>query len=258
VSDGFTGTTELDMSKCDGTNCWLDHAAIVPGTLEVMKDGGIMAQKNCQVGVMNPGEFCVIGGSGQVTLNAADMTAGSRFVASYRAHLVSAVPKTDPAKWTNADRLRVCALPGQEKVNGQKNPYYDPNFYIGNLIQPTGQNNGEIYGAVDGNDPNAGILQYGGMRYQAAVSVKNATEFFVTIEDHRVGSPDKTIGSLVDPNNRGTVVLGGKAKYGTVDTARGIMSADLTAPVNITFPAIGSPAGHLSAFIDLDSEPEQF
>src|SRR5438552_3521927 len=83
------GQTQLDLSKCDGNDCWLDHAAIVAGTFTLMRDDGVMAQRSCAQGVMNAGEYCVVHGSGKVTLSASDKGSASTFVATYRAHLLS-------------------------------------------------------------------------------------------------------------------------------------------------------------------------
>src|SRR5207249_971910 len=122
-------------------------------------------------------EYCVVKGSGKVTLNAMDMTSGSRFVATYRAHLVAGIPQTDPVTWSNADRLRICGLPSLEKVNGQKNPYYDPSFYIGNLIQLSHSKNGTIYGMADYADPYAPNVMIGGILANSPMQVTEATEF---------------------------------------------------------------------------------
>ena len=247
VSDGFAGTTTLDLTMCVDdattmtTSCWLDHAGIVPGTF-ALQHGNM---------TLMPSDYTLEPSSGRVTF--ATSLKNGQFIANYRAHLVSGEPKVDPLMWSNANRLRVCALPAQ----GGANPAYDPNFYIGNIVQLSAPRTGALYGLVDAMDPMAKLL-LGGIDVVVPFGLSQASEIFVTIEDHTVGSPDKTIANRVDPKNRGPLVLQGRTDAGDPGSGRGLLTANLIAPLNVSFPGSLIPGGHVSVYVNLDDDPVQF
>jgi hypothetical protein len=266
-SDGFQGGTTLDLTMCDDsfmgnpwepalpmgtplTTCWLDHAAIVPGTFSLSHGGTLLQPSNCAA-APDSMHYCLEPSSGRVTFLTS--IKNGMFVASYRAHLSSGEPKVNPINWSNANRLRACALPTQ----GGANPYYDPNFYIGNIIQLSAPRSGQFYGLVDMLDPNAG-LPLGGVSVLAPYGLSQATEIFITVEDHSVGAPDPNIGNRVDAKNRGPVVIVGKTDSGDTGAGRGVMTANLIAPQNVSFPGMAVPGGHVSVYLNLDDDPVQF
>ena len=250
ASDGFDAQTELDLSKCEthgetgDLDCWLDHAAIVPGSLQLVRNDTLIAEDGSAHGIPAANKFCMEASSGRITLDAAIATGTLR--ATYRAHLVSPAPQSNPLTWPNAARLRACELPSTD----------DPDFYIGNLVQLTAPRNGQFYGLVDTLDPTAGV-QLGGIAAQVPFALDQATEIFVTVEDHSVGSPDASIGNRVDPERRGAVVLGGLVRTGGADSGRGLLTADLAAPANITIGGL-VPGGHVSIYVNLDADNVQF
>jgi hypothetical protein len=255
VSDGFGGMTTLDLTTCvddtgaGTTTCWLDHAGIVPGTFSLTHGAtALMQAGSCSGADMM--HYCLEPSSGRVTFST--MIKNGQFIASYRAHLISGEPKVDPLKWSNANRLRVCALPSQ----GGSNPERDPNFYIGNIVQLSAPRTGILYGLVDTQDPD-GKLFLGGIDVVVQYGLSQASELYVTIEDRSVGSPDKTIGNQVDPHNRGPIMLVGRTDSGDPSSGRGLLTANLIAPLNISF-ALGSPGGHVSVYTNLDDDPVQF
>jgi|SRR5262245_24492348 len=257
ASDGFVGRTDLDLSKCQDNFCWLDHAAISAGSFQLERGGSAMTEDACASPMALPatGKYCLDYAAGRLTLNATDRTGAMS--ASYRAHLVSPRPQTDPMAWSNAERLTTCARPGQAKLaSGASNPAYDPSFYIGNAIQLSAPRNGSLYGLVDALDPNAG-LQIGGINVVVPYQLDQMSELFLTVEDHNVGSPDPGIANRTDPANRGPLVLYGRAILGTPDAGRGLINVNLVAPVTITVAGL-APGGHASVYVDLDDDTVQF
>ena len=260
ASDGFAAQTELDLGKCEthgdtgDVDCWLDHAAIVRGSLQLVRNDTLIAEDVATSGVPAANKFCLQPSSGRITLDAAIATGTLR--ATYRAHLVSPSPKSNPLTWSNADRLRVCAAPSTARVGGVANASYDPDFYIGNIVQLSAPRNGQFYGLVDTLDPTAG-QELGGIAALVPFALDQASEIFITLEDHSVGSPDSTIGNRVDPEHRGAVVLGGRVHTGGTESGRGFETADLTAPANITIGGL-TPGGHVSIYVNLDDDNVQF
>jgi hypothetical protein len=265
ASDGFPGSTTLDdFSQCQDdfpgnpwempipsgtTSCWLDHAAIVRGTFTLLQGDRVLTPGSCAS--LLASQYCLEPSSGRVTFLSTQKS--GTFVASYRAHLVSGEAKVDPNQWSNANRLRVCALSTQ----GGANPNHDPNFYIGNLSQLSGPRAGDFYGLVDAMDPSSHLV-LGGIQVVVSYGLSQATEIFVSVEDHSVGSPDPTIGNRVDPANRGPVVLVGRTESEGPNAERGLLSANLMAPQNITFAGGTPPGGHVSVYLNLDDDPVQF
>jgi hypothetical protein len=229
VSDGFAAQTQLDLGKCSGGTCWLDHAALVTGTFQLFKDDAAMA-KAASCDSVGADEFCVDLASGRIAMNPAP---AARYRATYRAHLVSPIPQTDPTTWSNADRLRACTISG------------DPDFYLGNALQLTAPRNGATYGVVDTNDPNSGAA-IGGIQLRVPYDLGQATELFVTLEDHPV--------LAVDERNRGPLVLYGHAAGGL---AKDVLDVDLVSPVDITIGGAGL-GGHAAIYAGLNRGSDHF
>jgi len=254
LSDGFAAQTALDLARCQSNSCWLDHAALVPGTLSVQRNGSSLAQATCAGADIPPaGQYCVELSTGRLRLSDADLSApGATISARYRAHMVSAVAKTDPMTWSNADRLRACGLARQRTVGGAPNPAYDPDFYVGSPLELTAPENGVFYGLVDGFDPTG--APRGGVVMKVPVGLAALTELFITVEDRSVGAPDPALPDQVDALYRGPLVLDGRAVWTGPGTESGVAEVDLRAPANIT---IGGSAPSARVAVYAQSESDQ-
>jgi hypothetical protein len=259
ASDGFNGQTTIDRSLCQGTNCWLNHAGIDAGSLRLTLGGTTMTAAASCAAAPPAGSYCLEPSSGRLTLAATDLGSSQPLAATYRAHLAldEATAQHDPMSWSNAERLANCTrLTKAGPVCLDQGQTYDPGFYIGNVLQMSAPRTGVFYGMVDALDPNAG-LPLGGIVVEVPYGLRDATELYVTVEDKRVGAPCPTIDGQIDPARRGTVVLTGVTHFGNEQTGRGLMTADLAAPVNISFTA-GAPGGHVSIYTQLDEDNVQF
>ena len=248
VSDGRPGHTDLDAARCPEGPCWLDDAALVPGSLRLTRDGAPLAPDACNpsdpAALPAPGKYCLEPSSGRLLLAASERSGA--LAADYRAHVGSPAPKSDPLTWAPADRLRVCAAAAAA----------DRDFYIGNALQLTAAKGGQFYGLVDSLDPTAG-LALGGITILTPYGLDQATELFVTVEDHAVGAPDPAIADPVDPAHRGPVVVRGALMRGGPTSGRGLVTADLAAPVEITIGG-RAPGGHISLYVSLDADGQPF
>jgi len=122
-------------------------------------------------------------------------------------------------------------------------------YFVGNADEMTYPVNGVFYGVLgegsETQDPwSHGLL--GAIEVNSAYNLRNLVGLFVTVEDDFI---DPATGDLVvDPNQRGTVLVSGLARAGV---SRGLLRVDLRSRSRTAY-------GTAAVYYSLDDDPVQF